>query len=253
MTLRNYAGTQFSLRVERTIRLLQEPAIEQALGGALGPNTSVVAYESDNLVTNTGDEVWSQERGALSIWILGMFPPGKRTTVVLPIRAGDEGTLGPKVNDRYFGAIPPERLKTTDKAIFFRADGEQRGKIGVPKARAKDIAGSFDPEAHLLTLVKYSLPEQDVGYVSSMWEQQEAPFSGDVVNSYNDGPLGPGRPPLGPFYEIESSSPALTLEPQATARHVHRTLHLQGPDAELDVVAQRVLGVSLAEITQALP
>ena len=29
----------------------------------------------------------------------------------------------------------------TDKALFFRADG-QRGKIGVPRPRARDVAGS---------------------------------------------------------------------------------------------------------------
>lgn len=253
MTLTNYAGTRFSLRVERTVRLLLSDAINEVLGGAIGPNTSVVAYESDNLVTNTGDSAWLKERGTVSIWILGMFPPGPRTTVVLPIRAGDEQALGPKVNDRYFGAIPTERLTSTDETIFFRADGKQRGKIGIPKSRARDVAGSFDPEAHVLTVVRYSLPEGDSAYVSSMWEQQAAPFAGDVVNSYNDGPLGPGLAPLGPFYELESSSPALMLEPQAAARHVQTTLHLQGPDAELDEVAKRVLGVSLAEINAALP
>jgi hypothetical protein len=253
MTLTNYAGTQFSLRVERTIRLLQGEAIVSALGGTVGPNIGLVAYESDNVVTNTGEDAWRKEHGSVAVWILGMFPPAARATVVLPVHAGEDQTLGPKLNDRYFGAIASDRLKSTEGAIFFRADGKQRGKIGVPKPRARDVAASFDPDAHILTIVRFSLPEGDAPYVSSMWEQQDAPFGGDVVNSYNDGPLGPGLPPLGPFYEIETSSPALLLEPQANARHIHKTLHLQGPDAELDEVAKRVLGVSLAEITSALP
>jgi hypothetical protein len=30
-------------------------------------------------------------------------------------------------------------------------------------------------------------------YVNSMWEDQKEPFSGDVVNSYNDGPTATGK------------------------------------------------------------
>ena len=49
-----------------------------------------------------------------------------------------------------------------------------------------------------------------------MWEMQREPFKGDVINSYNDGPPAPGKPPLGPFYELETSSPALSLRPTSS-------------------------------------
>ena len=81
-----------------------------------------------------------------------------------------------------------------------------------------------------------------------MWERQQQPFAGDVGNSYNDGPMTPGAAPMGPFYEIESSSPAAALAPSASLTHVHRTFHLQGPEAELDAIARAALGVSLADI-----
>ena len=64
---------------------------------------------------------------------------------------------------------------------------------------------------------------------------------------------GPGQPPLGPFYEIESSSPAAALAPGQTIQHVHRTMHLQGPESELDEISRAVLGVSIVEIVRALP
>src|SRR6185369_10250524 len=104
-----------------------------------------------------------------------------------------------------------DRLKVGDSALFFRADGLRRGKIGVPRSRARDVAGSYDPIGHVLTIIQFTLPPTARDYVNSMWEQQARPFGGDVVNSYNDGPIGPGQPPLGPFYEIESSSPAAAL------------------------------------------
>jgi hypothetical protein len=88
-------------------------------------------------------------------------------------------------------------------------------------------------------------------YVNSMWEIQEEPYGGDVVNSYNDGPPEPGARPLGPFYELETSSPALELGPGETGVHVHRTAHFQGSDDALDPIARAALGVGIAEIRAA--
>jgi hypothetical protein len=251
LALTNYSGSRFTLRVDRAVRLLDRQMVASELGAAPGPGTRVVAYESDNRITNIGAAPWKKETGLLSIWILGMYRPGPRTSVVIPFVAGPISDRGPIVNDAYFGPIASDRLRIGDGVLFFRADGKSRGKIGVPRPRARDVAGSYDPERHVLTLVKFTLPDA-ADYVNSMWERQSHPFSGDVVNSYNDGPLVPGAAPLGPFYEIESSSPAAALAANATLRHVHRTVHLQGPEAELDVMARAVLGVSLAQITGSL-
>ena len=252
MTLTNYAGAHFTLRADRTVRLLDRHAVVEALGQEPGPATAVVAYESDNRITNTGSTPWLKTTGLLSIWILGMYRPAPQTTIVIPFVQGPEPERGPVVNDAYFGAIPADRLRVGEGAIFFRGDGKQRGKIGVPRPRARNLAASYDPERRVLTLVQFTLPENASDYVNSMWAQQPRPYAGDVVNSYNDGPLGPGQPPLGPFYEIESSSPAAALAPNATMRHVHRTLHLQGPEAELDTIARATLGISLADIVSGL-
>ncbi len=85
-----------------------------------------------------------------------------------------------------------------------------------------------------------------------MWEIQEAPYAGDVVNSYNDGPPTPGVEQLGAFYELETSSPAAELGPGERLSHVHRTFHFQGPEAALDAIARKTLGVSLDVIKSAL-
>jgi hypothetical protein len=251
MAVTNYAGTTFSLHVDRTIRALGAAAVTTLLGQAPGPGTHVVAYESENRITNTGRTGWKKDTGLVSIWILGMYRPGPGTTVVIPFVPGSATERGPIVNDAYFGPIPKERLRIADGVLFFRADGKQRGKIGLPRPRARDVAGSYDPERHVLTIVKLTLPDAS-DYVNSMWARQPHPYAGDVVNSYNDGPLTPGAAALGPFYEIESSSPAAALAPGGSLQHVHRTIHLEGPEQELDAIARAVLGVSLAQITASL-
>jgi hypothetical protein len=86
-----------------------------------------------------------------------------------------------------------------------------------------------------------------------MWEIQREPYKGDTLNSYNDGPVAPGQPPLGPFYELETSSPALSLAPGQHYTHSHRTFHLVGPDADLDRIARATLNVSLADLANAFP
>ncbi len=251
MVLVNYSGARFSLRVDRTVRLLAGAQLETHLGQPLAAGVSAVAYESDNRISNTGERAWTRETGLLSVWILGMYNPSPSTTVVLPFVAGEEAALGPIVNDAYFGKVPADRLVVDAGVMFFRGDGRMRSKIGIPRPRARPIAGSFDAASGVLTLVQYTLPADATDYVNSMWEIQPQPYGGDVVNSYNDGPPEPGKPPLGPFYELETSSPAAALAPGASLTHVHRTIHLQGDDASLDPIARAVLGADLARIRAA--
>ena len=113
------------------------------------------------------------------------------------------------------------------------------------------FAGSYDAANGVLTLVHLTLPEGVTDYVNSMWEIQKEPFAGDTVNSYNDGPASPGAKPLGPFYELETSSPAGALIPDGILRHVHTTMHFQGPEAALDGIARKTLGVGIADIKAA--
>ena len=181
-----------------------------------------------------------------------MFKPSDATTIVIPFEAGPEDELGPKVNDAYFGKVPAERLVVKDDVLFFCGDGKYRSKIGLSPARAKSVAGSYDAAGKVLTIVQYTKPEGAADYVNSMWELQEAPYAGDVINSYNDGPATPGAKPMGPFYELETSSPAAALAPGESLSHVHRTFHLQGAEADLDPIAKSLLGVSLEEIKNAL-
>jgi hypothetical protein len=252
LQLTNYSGTRFEVEVQREVRLLDGAKSLAALQASLEKGVKAVAYETVNTVKNAGRNAWSKETGLLSIWILGMFNAAPETTIVIPYVAGPQASLGPVVNDTYFGKVPADRLVVKDQAMFFAADANYRSKIGVSPQRAKPVLGSYDAASRVLTLVKFTLPAGNTDYVNSMWQLQDKPFGGDAVNSYNDGPSKPGAKQLGKFYELESSSPALALAAGAQATHVHQTLHLQGSEAQLDAVARQVLGVSLAEIAGAL-
>ena len=251
MSLVNYTGTAFDIEVDRTIRLLDSDGFAEHLGEPLGSGVRMVAFESSNTVTNVGREPWQPASGLVSVWILGMFTPSPETTIAIPFVAGPESTLGPVVNDSYFGKVPADRLRVKEPVIFFRGDGQYRSKIGLSPLRARSVAGSYDGQRRVLTLVQYTRPADADGYVNSMWEVQREPYKGDVINSYNDGPPEPGKPPLGPFYELETSSPALRLAPTQQHTHVHRTFHLVGPEGDLDRIARAALGVGLAELTRA--
>ncbi|QDV74341.1 DUF6786 family protein [Botrimarina mediterranea] len=250
--LTNYSGTKLSLRIDRDVEVISADDASGSLGVDPG-KLNFVGYRTVNKVTNTGDTAWTKETGMLSIWLLGMYKPGPETTIVVPFKPGPEEELGVIVNDEYFGKVPADRLKVQEDVLYLSADGKHRSKIGLPPRRAKDVAGSFDAERDILTIVKYSKPGDEVtDYVNSMWEIQDEPFAGDTINAYNDGSPEPGAPPLGPFYEIETSSPALALEPGKSGEHVSETYHFQGDRSELDRVAQAVLGVSLEEIEAGL-
>lgn len=249
--LTNYSGTHFWIQLTRTVRIIEPPAAWASLGLRKVSAVSLVAYESRNTLTNAGESAWRKDKGLLSIWILGMFNPSPGATIVIPIRPGSEAELGSAVTADYFGPIPANRFQVTNRAVFLKGDGAYRAKIGVNPRRSLGKLASFDATHHALTIVQFDQPQGATDYVNSLWKLQSDPYDGDAANAYNDGPPAPGMPAMGPFYELESSSPAAALAPGAHLIHIHRTVHLVGPPEALDAVARATLGVSLGDIEAA--
>jgi hypothetical protein len=243
-TIANYAGTVFDIRITRKISLLDKSAIEQRISAKLPTGIRYVGFESTNQILNQGNQGWKKEKGLLSIWLLGMMTPTNATKVIIPFHGGQKARS--YITDDYFGIIPPDRLKVKDSVLFFRCDGAFRSKIGISPVIAKPMAASFDFDRNILTLI---LPEvhRNGMYVNSKWEIQKQPFAGDVINSYNDGPLASGGQ-LGPFYEVESSCPALELAPGDVEQYRQTTCHFQGDYASLRALALQLLKVDLDEV-----
>jgi hypothetical protein len=247
MHLENYSGTKFDLLVNRNVRMLDRARTDSLLDLQVPDGVEVVAFETENKLTNKGTSAWTKKTGMLSVWILSMMNASEQTTVAAPYKKGDEGKLGKIVTDDYFGKVPSDRLKVSDGLILFKADGKYRSKIGISPERALPLVASYDAINSVLTIATFSLPEKHPGYVNSLWQIQKEPFKGDAVNSYNDGPVNGTQ--MGQLYEIESSSPAAGLGPGETLTHNHRTMHLKGSKADLNVIALKVLGFSLDSLS----
>lgn len=244
--LENYSGTVFHLSLNRVIRLFDKNEIDSILGIYVPDDLQMVAFESDNKITNNGKNSWNKKSGMLSIWVLSMLNASDQTTVVLPYRQGDSAKLGKIVTDDYFGKVPADRIKVGNGLILFKADANYRSKIGIAHSRAYPFLGSYDAVNNVLTLAQFDLPEGATEYVNSLWKFQEHPFSGDAVNSYNDGPIDGKQ--MGKFYEVESSSPAAALAPGASIHHWHRTIHIKGKKESLDKLSQKIFGMTVDSI-----
>jgi hypothetical protein len=259
MQFRNTSGTQFHLDVSRGVRLLGTSDLKQILGDSAAariaaPGVKSVAYETDNRLTNQADDM-TCAKGLVSIWILGMMNCGPQSVVIAPYKSGSEAELGPVVKSDYFGAVPEERLKTLPEAVLLRGDGKYRSKIGVPQRRVRNVLGSIDFQNRVLTIVQFSLPADPAReiYMDNQWGGPLAePYRGDVAASYNDGPPAPGKKGLGPFYEIESLSPARELKRGQSLSHQHRTIHIHADMAVLTDLAKEVLGVDLETVKSAM-
>ena len=243
--LKNYSNFVFEFDVNRKITLLGNDKIKNSLGIVFQEGVKSVGYETVNQLKNTGTAEWKKETGLLSIWLLGMFIPSDEVTIIIPYKT--DAVSDYIVKDDYFGKIPADRLVVKDGIIFFKGDGKQRGKLGIPPQRALPVLGSYDAANQILTVVKCEIPEGVTDYVNSAWELQEFPFKGDAVNSYNDGPVEDGSQ-MGPFYELETSSSALALKPNEMAVYKQSTIHFEGTEEELNAICQQLFGVSIAEV-----
>ena len=244
MHLRNYRGSTLDLRVDRTIRVLAAQEIDSVLGIELAPSAQAVGYSTLQTLTNTGRTAWDEHTGMPCMWLLDMFPPSDKTVIVVPYLPDSTGAK-PATTD-YFGEIPPDRLKIDSHTLFYRADGKSRGKLGIHPSRARNCLGAYDPVHQVLTIVSFSLDTAG-RYLNQEWRTDKPVFSGDAVNAYNDGPLADGSQ-MGPFYELESVSPAAELAPGGTQSHEHSVFHFTGPEVQLDAICKRVLGVSIGDV-----
>lgn len=243
VSLTNYTGTQFDIGIERTIKLLSSSEISLQLHTPVD-SLNIVGIQSDNVITNIGKQTWTAQTGMPSVWILGMMNASPEATIIIPFRSGE----GQPINDTYFGKVPAERLRIGKTSALFKADAKYRSKIGVSPARVTNWIGSYDPVTQTLTLVTYDFNSNDRQYVNSVWEHQKDPYAGDVINAYNDGPMKPGQSQMGHFYELESSSPAANLTPNAKCQHRHTTFHVQGSEQILNRMAQKLLHTDLSQL-----
>lgn len=250
LQLENYSGTRLTAMLSREVKLLSTPDLSDILGITPDPGIKWVGFETANTLTNAGSNPWVKETGTVSIWMLGMLNPSDGGTVVIPYVQGDEKDLGKIATTNYFGEIPADRIKMENGFLFFKVDGKHRSKLGLSDKRATSLAGSYDAINKVLTILQFSKPSASSGYVNSLWEIQKEPFKGDVLNSYNDGPLADGTQ-MGPFYELESSSPAALLAPGESLTHTQRFFHFVGSEEELGRISQKVLGVTVDQIKSA--
>ena len=114
----------------------------------------------------------------------------------------------------------------------------------MPAGRSLNLCGSDDSEKGVLTILWCNRPERPCVYVNGQWGPQENPFDGDVINAYNDGPLEDNSI-MGPFYEIETSSPGAELAPGEGLTHTQAVVHLQGNDKMLAPIVQQVFKTDL--------
>jgi hypothetical protein len=54
---------------------------------------------------------------------------------------------------------------------------------------------------------------------------------------------------MGPFYEIESVSPAAFLKPGEALSHQHSVFHFTGSETSLDGIVQKLFGVSTNDLS----
>ena len=185
--IKNYSNFKFIFDIKRTVEILSYNDIGEALDCKVPNSVCKVGYFSENIIRNTSETKWEKETGLISIWILGMMKHSDSMNIIIPFKKTEDSEQVIKTD--YFGEIPPERLKIRQDYLIFRADGKHRGKIGIPPSIVLPYLGSYDKENKVLTIVKFSLDANEQDYVNSSWEIQQNPYSGDVANAYNDGPV----------------------------------------------------------------
>jgi hypothetical protein len=247
LEVNNYLGNCLHLKVYRKVQLIKPLEIKVMLGIIPHEKVKMVAYTTENTLTNLNDFAWTRETGTICIWMLDMFNTAPGSLTIVPYTVGDEKVLGVVATSNYFGEIPADRYKERGNGmVFLKTDGNYRSKIGMNVKRTKAIAGNYDPVSKHLIVATFNVDRNGI-YLNQEWNPDKNPMEGDVMNAYNDGPLEDGSI-MGPFLEIESASPAAFLNPDETLCHHHNVYHFVGEDLYLTAITETLFGVSIEEL-----
>jgi len=249
MDITNYLGTHFKLDVDRTIKLISLEDASLILDLNIEDEVDMVAYSTENRITNLNDFEWTSQTGTICIWMLDMFNCATKALTIIPFNKGEEKELGAVATTDYFGEIPKDRIKIKDNVLYFKTDGKNRNKLGLNAKRSKSIAANYDADSHRLTITTFDVAKDGI-YLNQEWNTNKNPLKGDAMNAYNDGPLEDGSI-MGPFLEIESCSPGAFIKPNEKLTHKHSVFHFIGDDKELDKITRKLLGVSIEQIKSA--
>ena len=239
MKLINFIGTEFDIEVLRDIHLLDKKSIESYLSISLDQEIKYVGFQSNNILINSGSTTWSKSNGLVGLWNLGMFAGSDDTKVFVPVPDSIE------IADvyQYFEIDNSNRLSITNGQLKFKADGLLRSKFGIPSHLAPRVIVSYAANRNLLTIVQYQKTPDSL-YHNGHVTTQNDPYTGEIVTSYNNGPIDQSIAEERTFYELESLSAMRELKPGDSLRHFHRTIHLQGSHATLADVALQ-LGIRI--------
>jgi hypothetical protein len=249
MQLTNYAGTQLSIAADRTVSIVSPQDIASKFQVTFDTSVKVTGYQTVNTITNSGKEAWTEKTGMPCIWMLDMLNPSPQTVIAIPYKTAVANAKSKVATTDYFGEIPADRIKYSNGVLLFKADGKSRGKLGIGPDRAMPVAGSYDAQNKVLTITVFDV-DSTGRYLNQEWNTTKPPFSGDAVNAYNDGPLQDGSQ-MGPFYEIESVSPAAFLQPGQSLKHQHAVFHFTGNEQALDQISRNLLHIPLETMKNA--
>ncbi len=247
----NAQGVRFKARAEREITVLNRAQVSEILGIEIPNTVKLVAFQSFNKLTNTGDSKWNPNTGLVNISVQSCFNANKDVRVFIPYRAGEDSKLGEVVRKNFYdtSVAGKDRLTVGSSYISFNADGKILSEIGVSAKRSEGIALSYDAKNNLLTIVIYIKPADNTrAYLRNSWRGNAKRFEGDAISLFNNGPLARSSVAADPFYEISTYSPALSLDVGKSQYHLQRTFHFSGSEYDLGLISYKLTGIAIGEL-----
>ncbi len=241
VSITNNIGTSFDIKIEREINIFSKTEIEKELNIEISSVINFVGFQSKHTITNLGTD-WSEEKGLIAPWVLGMFKGNKKSTAIFPYKETDSTSV--KIST-YLNDIKTDRLIRKKGNILFKTDGAYRSKIGLKPKNALPIFGNYDDINKVLTVITFSFNKKERFLSSDDRDLKSGLWNGDVTNSYNNGLNEQGN---ATFFELESAAYGKTLKSNERISHTHKTFHFTGDKKELNKLCSKLFNIELKDL-----
>jgi len=178
-----------------------------------------IAYFHSIEFVNLGHQ-WNKDYGFAVPWILNMLKADPKAWIVAPV---EKGTLD-RVIDYHMSGENNDQPVSSDRFIqrgnycLLKADGQSRGKLGLPPEITKGYIAAINLTEGTLFLMRvpYSQSKR-TKYLDNTWWTKEL-YGGCPIDFYNDS----GE--MGNFYEVEAVAPVKRVE---RGGNIHLNVYVQ--------------------------
>ncbi|ATL47706.1 hypothetical protein COR50_11305 [Chitinophaga caeni] len=236
-----------ALKLKRNLRIIARRDVSNFLGIDIPRAVKAVAFESENILTNTGEHRWDTAHGSISMRVKGMFPIDSPMVALIPLNKKFKSLKEVESLIKWDGDTFPGCRLINNRILAFPLGDSLASRIQVPFSAAMNFIGIYNGNLQTLTIIQFSKAPRSGWYFPLQYDGDQFMVDGPILTLKNSGKIEDSISTR-PYLAVTTYAPIQQLGKGKSAWHYHRTIHLNGNRRQLSNLLQGLFNARLKEL-----